>query len=80
MFMHSGAATRVLLVLSSGLAQAQGTYHELDWTHHVCTICSRARASLETLQVLGNTHRELSKASSQLLSHLIDLYIGAATV
>jgi hypothetical protein len=38
----------------------------LNWSHHVNTVCNRARASLKALQLLGNSVRGLDQASWRL--------------
>ena len=38
----------------------------LNWTHHVDTVCNRARATLKALQLLGNSVRGLDQASWRL--------------
>ena len=38
----------------------------LNWSHHVDTVCNRARASLKALQLLGNSVRGLDQASWRL--------------
>jgi hypothetical protein len=39
---------------------------KLNWSHHVDTVCNRARASLKALQLLGNSVRGLDQASWRL--------------
>ena len=38
----------------------------LNWSHHVDTVCNRARATLKALQLLGNSVRGLDQASWRL--------------
>ena len=45
----------------------------LNWTHHVDTVCNRARATLKALQLLGNSVRGLDQASWRLAYNAICL-------
>ena len=45
----------------------------LNWSHHVDTVCNRARASLKALQLLGNSVRGLDQASWRLAFNAICL-------
>ena len=45
----------------------------LNWTHHVDTVCNRARATLKALQLLGNSIRGLDQASWRLAYNAICL-------
>ena len=46
---------------------------KLTWTHHVDTVCNRARASLKGLQLLGNSNRGLDQAKWRLAYNAICL-------
>ena len=47
--------------------------NRLNWTHHVDTVCNRARATLKALQLLGNSVRGLDQASWRLAYNAICL-------
>ena len=48
---------------------------KLDWTHHVDIMCNCACASLQALQILGNSHRSLSMANWRLVFNAVCLPI-----
>ena len=45
----------------------------LNWSHHVDTVCNRARATLKALQLLGNSVRGLDQAKWRLAYNAICL-------
>ena len=47
--------------------------NRLNWSHHVETVCNRARATLKALQLLGNSVRGLDQASWKLAFNAICL-------
>lgn len=49
------------------------TNHKLDWSTHINIMCNRACASLEALQLLGNSVRRLSAANWRLVYNALCL-------
>ena len=47
--------------------------NRLNWSHHVNTVCNRARATLKALQLLGNSIRGLDQANWRLAYNAICL-------